>query len=120
MLGDDEHPISFHFEPKVAGEHTHVTVRAGIKGSRAVVGELVFRSVEWAVFRTLLETAPPMDPRAMDRLQPIYESITRNGARPSGDPWSEVIVAVFEHGIVRPVFLDESPVEVGVTGLPPA
>ena len=50
-LGDAEHPISFAFEPRAEGVHVRVVVRAGLRGSRALAGELTFRPEEWAAFR---------------------------------------------------------------------
>lgn len=55
MLGDSEHPISFLFDSRVEGGHVKVTVRTGLRGSRALAGELIFREEEWAVFRNLLD-----------------------------------------------------------------
>lgn len=57
MLGDGEHPISFAFEPEVRGDHVHVRVRAGLRGMRALSGELVFRPEEWASLRVALSVA---------------------------------------------------------------
>ena len=53
-LGDAEHPISFAFEPRAEGVHVRVVVRAGLRGSRALAGELTFRPEEWAAFREVL------------------------------------------------------------------
>lgn len=54
MLGDPEHPISFAFEPRLEGAHVKVVVRAGLRGMRALSGELTFRPEEWAAFREVL------------------------------------------------------------------
>lgn len=59
MLGDAEHPISFRFESELQGAHVHVTVRAGLRGMRALSGTLVFRPEEWAAFRDVLGQAHP-------------------------------------------------------------
>lgn len=60
MLGDDEHPISLLFEPEERGEHVHVTVRAGIKGMRALAGTFVLRREEWLVLRDNLTWSEPI------------------------------------------------------------
>lgn len=65
-LGDEEHPISFQFEYETRGEHTHVQVRAGQRGMRAVAGRLVLRRVEWSLLKELLRRnnalcAEPLD-----------------------------------------------------------
>src|SRR5262249_11477720 len=45
-LGDNEHPISIVLEPRFEGAHVKVVVRAGLRGMRALTGELTFRPEE--------------------------------------------------------------------------
>lgn len=59
--GDDEHKISFLFEPEHRGGHVYVTVRSGMRGMRAVCGTLTFRPEDWVILRGLLEGAVEYD-----------------------------------------------------------
>lgn len=62
---------SFSFEPHVAGEHVHVTVRAGEEGQRALCGVLVLRADEWEALRALVEPAAPAPLSVGERLAEI-------------------------------------------------
>lgn len=53
-------PVSFSFEPVLAGAHVQVTVRCGPDGSRALCGTLTMRSGEWSLLRWLLASTPPL------------------------------------------------------------
>lgn len=95
MLGDDEHPISFLFESRIEGGHVKVTVRAGMRGMRAVAGELTFRPEEWTAFRQCLAASRDVEPELVAMLKYAPEGATSHleGA--------------------RLVYLDTDPIEVG-------
>jgi hypothetical protein len=93
-LGDSEHKISILFESRVVGAHVKVTVRAGHRGSRALLGNLVFRPEEWVVFRECLGQSREVDEKigAMLRYAPEGHESRLEG--------------------VKLVHLDTSPIEV--------
>lgn len=62
-LGDDEHPISVAFEPRMEGAHVKVVVRAGLRGMRGLAGELTFRPEEWAVLAHALGALTEVEDR---------------------------------------------------------
>lgn len=101
-LGDDEHPISFLFQPKIRGEHVHVTVRAGQKGMRALVGTLTFRGIEWAALRELLGASVLIDD---DPERPDLGAMLRYAPK-GAYSWLEG---------VKLVYIDESPLEIGAS-----
>lgn len=95
MLGDDEHPISFLFQPELRGGHVHVRVRAGNRPSRALAGELVFRPQEWATLERLLEGPPVIrmsSPEPM-RVRMTYKEVERDE-------------------VTRDVWIDRQPLEI--------
>lgn len=106
MLGDDEHPISFLFEPRIDGGHVRVTVRTGLRGMRALAGELCFRPAEWVAFREALGRSRP-DERLGSTLR---ESIpTDIFCDPEGVGADSFTTALIYGG--RIVHLDTDPIE---------
>lgn len=78
MLGDEEHPISILFEPRLEGAHVKVVVRAGHRGERGLAGELTLRPEEWQVLCPwigyLVDTAAVIvpDPQRLAPGSPIW------------------------------------------------
>lgn len=105
MLGDDEHPISFLFEPFSLGGHVHVRVRAGIRGMRALAGTLTMRREEWIVFRDLLGNCGSDDELlgALKRAVPV-DMVNQ----PSLDSFNRAVLSTN-----RLLYVDTTPFEIG-------
>lgn len=84
MNGDVEHPISFRFEPKVLGGHTHVEVWAGAAPptGRGHCGTLVMRNEEWHVLQQLIEFHYDGDPPDEQKTLTRFEGVATTGWRP--------------------------------------
>lgn len=119
-LGDDEHPISFRFEPEVRGDHVHVTVRAGlgargdVPAMRALCGTLVMRREEYALLRLALATAPyepvervflPMAPPGMGNRDGGTDMKARSVLRINAEPFEfgsfEEAMPAFENRVAK-------------------
>lgn len=106
MLGDDEHPISFILEPRVEGGHVKVIVRAGIRGMRALAGELTFRPEEWIAFREAIGQSRVTADE--DPMRYAYTEDRANKENPT--PWDCAVLALID-GRCRLVHLDVTPIE---------
>jgi hypothetical protein len=112
MLGDAEHPVSFAFEPRLEGAHVKVRVRAGLRGTRALAGELTFRPEEWAAFREVVGQAE-MDARDERLAATLREAIPMHGREnPQGFDYHSRVALQFGRG-VRLVHVDETPFDLG-------
>ena len=89
MLGDDEHPISFRFAPRIEGAHVKIVVWAGLAGMRGTCGELTMRTEEWAVLRCALATYP---------FAPL-ELVTLPTPNGRGEHYKKVSIEPFEFGM---------------------
>lgn len=71
--------MSFKFEARQAGEHVHVTVRAGVEGQRALCGTLTLRPEEWRELRGIIEEGQPYDPALLvdDTTRPYDQDSSR-------------------------------------------
>lgn len=99
--GDDEHPISVVFEPRMEGVHVKVVVRSGLRGMRGYAGELTFRPEDWAVMREALGISREVDTKVAVTLRYTPAGI---------DPASSWLHAT------KIVHLDLDPIEISPQG----